>query len=363
VVKCLIDAKFVWHNLDGGSEMTPTVSIITPIYNASGLVKQFIAMISHQRLRDIELIMIDDGSSDNTIEVVEDTIARNNRDGLRIELIKNHHVGPGSSRQTGLEVAKGKYIYFADADDFMHPELLSLCVQSLDRSMADFVYFNYRNVEKYDPSTFETIGVSESKSISMDAKQFGEYYVHNSADLGFGYLWNKVFRADKIREWGIKFPAINTEEDAVFLFDLYAHSRRIEFLDYSLYQYVNNSASITHSRRDLQRFADNLRIRCDKCMWLLTDVWGFPPNALQARVILRLVVATIQLEIGNNSSLLTAARAWSRSRRDNYFQQLLKYLNLVPKMTTTADAIVRGLLRLKLDLGLVVLVNTIGKRK
>lgn len=343
--------------------MTPTVSIITPIYNASGLVEQFIAIIGQQRLRDIELILVDDGSSDNTIEVVEDAIARNNRDGLQIQLIKNRHVGPGASRQTGLGIATGKYIYFADADDGMHPDLLSLCVQSLDRSDSDFVYFNYRNVEKYDPSVFESLDADEVKSVSMNAKQFGEYYVHNSGDLGFGYLWNKVFRADKIREWGVAFPAINTEEDAIFLFDLYAKTSRIDFLNYYLYQYVNNSASITHSRRDLQQFADNLRVRCDKCMWLLTDVWGFQPNALQARVILRLVVATIQLEIGNTSSLLTATRAWRGTRRTNYFQQLLKYLNLVPKMTTTADTIVRILLKLRLDFGLVVLVNKIGKRK
>lgn len=337
---------------------TAKVSIITPVYNSERFVNAFLSNVFVETFANIELVIIDDGSQDKTVPLIDAFIRKNPETSIKVKILHQKHGGPGSARQLGMEQATGEFLYFADADDAFHPSLIERCVEVLERTDADFVYFDYRSVTK--KVEFESLASNSSYTI-MTSREYGLAGVDRPEDVAFGYLWNKMFRTKKLRDWRLSFPPINTEEDAIFLFDLYAHSHSVAHIDAVLYQYVHNPASITHARRDLSSFAHNLRLRCDATQELLSDVWKFSNNSLQSRVYIRYFIASIELLLSERGGVLSGTVAWHKLKKDPYFEDAIKYIRDVPRLSNTADKLVMLLVNMRMDLILVVLVKLIGR--
>ena len=119
------------------------VSIITPCYNAAPYIETTIASIQQQTLSDWEMIIVDDGSTDNSVEVIQAIIAEDSR----IKLIHKENGGSASARNIGLELAKGEFIQFLDADDTIAPDKLQRQVTIMDAENLDVTYTDYQIVE------------------------------------------------------------------------------------------------------------------------------------------------------------------------------------------------------------------------
>lgn len=143
----------------------PKVSVITPAYNAENLINRTIQSVVDQTFDGWEMIIVDDCSTDNTREVVEEWSARDPR--VRLISLDKNFGGPAGPRNVGIENAKGEYIAFLDADDIWHPRKLELQVAVLDRSATDFVCSRME-----DFSSEESIRFASVERYEVDAVSF-----------------------------------------------------------------------------------------------------------------------------------------------------------------------------------------------
>lgn len=116
----------------------PKVSVIMPVYNTETYVAQAIQSVLDQDLRDIELIVVNDGSTDRSLAVIESWAVRDNR----LQVITQQNRGLSGARNAGLALANGKYIYFMDSDDILLPDTFSSCYEYCESDNLDFVFFD-----------------------------------------------------------------------------------------------------------------------------------------------------------------------------------------------------------------------------
>ncbi len=123
----------------------PLVSIITPAYNASGVIRETIESVINQTFQDWELLIVDDCSSDNTSDIIKEYTEKDER----IKYLKTSHSSgsPSLPRNMGIDEAKGKYIAFLDADDIWLPDKLSDQIQFMEENKINFVYSDYEKID------------------------------------------------------------------------------------------------------------------------------------------------------------------------------------------------------------------------
>ena len=117
---------------------TPKVSVIIPIYNTELYVKDAILSITNQTLKEIEIILINDGSTDNSSQIIEQLACSDDR----IQLYNQENQGQSVARNLGISKATGKYLYFMDSDDLLELDALECCYNKCDADELDFVFFD-----------------------------------------------------------------------------------------------------------------------------------------------------------------------------------------------------------------------------
>ena len=113
------------------------ISVIVTVYNTSKYLRRCMDSIIHQSLKDIEIICIDDGSTDESLEILKEYSRKDNR----VIVISQENSGAGAARNTGMQYAKGKYLSFLDSDDFFEENLLELAYKYAEKDSADFVVY------------------------------------------------------------------------------------------------------------------------------------------------------------------------------------------------------------------------------
>ncbi|WP_143812037.1 glycosyltransferase family 2 protein, partial [Oenococcus oeni] len=142
-------------------EAEKLVSVIMPVYNVAGFVLQSIKSVINQSYHYFELIIVDDGSSDNSLQIIKKFLSQN--PDPRVKLYYKKNGGLSEARNFGLARANGYYIYFIDSDDFIEKNLLEKSISILQQQNSDMVFFNYFEISSggNNCSRGETIQVSE----------------------------------------------------------------------------------------------------------------------------------------------------------------------------------------------------------
>ena len=220
-------------------EVTCLISIIIPVYNAELHLSRCLDSIIRQSFKSFEIILIDDGSTDNSKSICEKYTNIDNR----ISVIFRENQGPGPTRNLGMEVAKGDYIYFVDADDILLPNALADNYKLALENDLDVVIFSFEKiVYKSDTKTlvnhtFDNYLVTNNDKLS---KIFWEL-----ADNGLMYaVWNKFYKKSFIMANDLKFTDCRKSQDAMFNFDVFQYADRI-FINHNIYYqyhfYENNN--------------------------------------------------------------------------------------------------------------------------
>lgn len=210
------------------------VSVIIPVYNAGIYLEECLNSVSGQTLYDIEIICINDGSTDNSLAILQEGQLQDQR----IKIINQINSGVSVARNAGIEIAEGKYIGFVDADDTVEPAFFQHLYQAAEKYNADAVYSKLDLSQKFDE--FNSIIVGEDIKRSLLPKFFmGDDY--NSS-------CNKIFRNSVIKEKEIRFPkGIRNGEDAQFNIEFLVVASRVAFLDYCGYNYREVEGSATRN--------------------------------------------------------------------------------------------------------------------
>ncbi len=232
--------------------MSAALTLIMPAWNAEKDIERSVRSVLRQTYRDLRLVVVDDGSTDGTAAVLDRLAAEDAR------LVPLHvpNGGPGRARNLALDRldAETKYVMFVDADDELLPEAAERAVAAAEAG-ADLVLFG-----------FSIVGVNGSRRDYCEPAQtltqgtlggaLGRLYKANLLNQ----IWAKLFRAEQIREGGIRFPDYRWGEDRLFVFDCLERAQTVAVLPDRLYRYLMHEGESLISRYYDRKFAVCLEI-------------------------------------------------------------------------------------------------------
>ncbi|HLV23522.1 MAG TPA: glycosyltransferase family A protein [Moheibacter sp.] len=227
------------------------ISIIIPVYNTEKYLSRCIDSVLNQDYRDFELILVNDGSTDNSLDILKSY----ERKEERILLIDQKNRGVSASRNQGIDHAKGKFILFIDSDDWVEPDYLSSFLSSYQGNtkellIADLIRMNKRKAG-YGNQNFD---------LKTDIDEFIIY----KNILNNGGPCAKFFSSEIIHQHKIRFnEKMSYGEDFVFFIHYLRHTEKVMFLDFGKYHYEYNSQSLSIKKHPFENyfyFFDELNI-------------------------------------------------------------------------------------------------------
>jgi glycosyltransferase involved in cell wall biosynthesis len=219
------------------------VSIIVPIYNVEDYLERCIESLANQTYTNLEIILVDDGSTDNCGKMCDELAKRDNR----INVIHKKNGGLSDARNVGFSNATGKYAIFIDSDDYVDIELISDCVSRIENDNSDMVVFDFKRVEGKDIDCITLIDVKE-----------GCYNLSEKPQLLIGSpaAWNKFFKKEFLNATNIQFPVGKYYEDLGTTPKFLASAKRISYIKKPYYYYMIRSGSIMSSGKFEKNFND-----------------------------------------------------------------------------------------------------------
>jgi Glycosyltransferases, probably involved in cell wall biogenesis len=223
------------------------VSVIIPFYNSQDFIHECLDSIIGQSYHNIEIICVDDGSTDNTKEILESYRSRDNR----FQLIYKVHTGMGAAeaRNAGIIQAKGKYLVILDSDDFFDKDLIRLTVEKAENSNADIVLYD---AFYYDNLSHSLKDVTEilNKTYLPEKEVFSRNDIPKHIfQLNIGAAWSCIFKKELIEKNNLRFQSVYHADDLLFTYSALALAERITVLNKRLLYYrMNNLQSQTANK-------------------------------------------------------------------------------------------------------------------
>ena len=216
------------------------ITIVVPCYNVEKYVKKCIDSLKNQTYKKIEIILVNDGSTDKTLDI----ITEESKSDTRFKIITRENGGLSAARNTGLEVAKGKYISFIDSDDFVDNLFIEKLYDSIKENDSDIAVCDYQFID-------ENGIVWNNKKNKSDV-----VYSSDNAliDILSGRLnlevmtWNKLYKTSLFKDNSIIFPNSKLHEDNYTTFKLFYFSKKISLIKDKLYYYLQRNSSIMGKR-------------------------------------------------------------------------------------------------------------------
>jgi glycosyltransferase involved in cell wall biosynthesis len=222
------------------------VSVIIPVYNAARYLNTSLEQIVNQTLKEIEIICVDDGSTDNSLEIIKNFAKKDER----ITIISQNNINAGAARNRGLAVAKGEYLSFLDADDMFEPDMLELAYITAKKNTAEIVV--YRS-NRYN----ELTGAYEDASWTVNEKLFPNKDIFSNMEVDdlfnafAGWAWDKLYNRAFININGLYFQEQKWINDRFFVTCAFALAERICFVDTVLVtKRINNAGALTTDYTD-----------------------------------------------------------------------------------------------------------------
>ena len=224
-------------------DYVPKVSVVIPVYNVEKYLRECLDSVVGQTLREIEIICVDDGSTDSSLEILKEYAAKDER----ISVLRQENLHAGVARNAGLTVAKGEYLSFLDSDDFFELNMLEemyqkavdnqadICVCEADRYDKDGVFSsNYSGIHKQYLPTHDVFTPEEIKE--------HVFSFTNSAS------WNKLYLNNLIKKNNIKYQNFTSCNDIGFVFSALSMSSQITIIEKNFVHYRQSENSITSKR-------------------------------------------------------------------------------------------------------------------
>lgn len=225
-------------------ESNALVSIIVPVYNVEEYLKKCVESILKQSYKKIEIILVDDGSTDLSGEICD----RYAQEDSRVHVIHKENAGLVSARQAGLQKAEGKYIGFVDGDDYIGERMFAHLVENIEITDADFVHSGFMIARKRESCFEDTVIDFHNRE---DKENFlGGYVLDYASNKRISpAIWSKLFKAELIKSAYDAVPDTQmVGEDWISLVECVLRSKRISLLNAADYHYTVREGSLSHPK-------------------------------------------------------------------------------------------------------------------
>lgn len=234
--------------------MEHLISVIVPIYNVEKYLRKCVDSIINQTYKNLEIILVDDGSPDNCPKICDEYAKQD----IRIKVIHKENGGLSDARNAGMKVARGEYISFIDSDDWIKPEMIEGMYNRMIEDKSDLVSSGVIWVD-VDGTEIRTATVSEN--CVLNTEQAMKELI-NDGKLK-QHVWNKLYKADLIKN--ILFDKGKYHEDVFWSYKVIGEAKRVSIDKNSYYFYVQRSKSIMGEKYSAKRLdaLDAMKLRCE----------------------------------------------------------------------------------------------------
>lgn len=220
---------------------TPLLSVIIPVYNAKKYINECIGSVLKENVQSIEIICVDDGSTDESAVLINAIAASE----PRVKFLRQEHSSAGAARNLGLRNAKGEFVHFLDSDDWLCPGIYKRCIQTLRKTKADVCAFQYISYDDSDRKMRKRPCLCGRNRFYSSFREASAFFIYNMVAP-----WNKMYRRTWLEEKRLRFDEIVCGNDRGFYFRMLAASGTIVLLsDYGVYYREKNAGSLTGSNR------------------------------------------------------------------------------------------------------------------
>lgn len=206
----------------------PKVTIIIPIYNAKNYLNKCLDSITNQSLQDLQVILVNDGSTDSSEQIIDEYIAKYPN---LFEKLNKENGGQATARNLGIKYAKGEYVIFIDSDDYIEPSMIEELYTSANKNNADIAICDYYEITNDENKEHKKALIKYSDNIIIN------YILSNPSP------WNKLIKLDLIKNNSILFLEKHIYEDLATMPILCGYAKTIEYVEKPLYNYIIRSGS------------------------------------------------------------------------------------------------------------------------
>ena len=229
----------------------PKISVIIPVYNIEKYLKKCLDSVINQTFSDIDIICINDGSTDNSLAILEQYASKDNR----ITIINKPNGGLSSAWNAGLQAVKSPYLTFVDGDDWIEKNILELAYKAITNNDVDYVCWGANIVsETYDKNTKNQKNYHKIKYSGI--KEVDDNLIRKTVVT----VWSKLYKTSIIKEKGISFPTSSGHDDNAFWLMYAPWTKKGYYIPEYLYNYVQRENSIMWKRRlkNTDKIFDNI---------------------------------------------------------------------------------------------------------
>ena len=241
--------------------MNQTISVIVPVYNVAQYLSQCLDSILSQDYKDLEVILIDDGSTDPSGEICDQYATRDSR----VQVIHQKNVGAAAAKNAGLRLATGEYLTFVDSDDYLEPGAYGFLMKTLLETGSDAVQGSFREIYR---------NRAEEQRISEETLEGYDYLLRFPKDFSCALLWNKLYR--RVLFDGVFFEEGHKIDDEYFTYQGFLRPRKVVRADRIVYNYRKRASSVMSSPQSAERLVldclDSAAKRRQKILDTLPDL-------------------------------------------------------------------------------------------
>lgn len=214
----------------------PLISVIIPVYNVAQFLDKCLTSIINQTYKNLEIICINDGSKDNSLDILQKYACKD----TRIRVVNQENKGLGAARNVGLGIASGEFVSFIDSDDWVDTKLYELCAEKI-KDDVDVIAFGAKTVNLKNNKIYK--GQYSSRS-------FKNNFSYSNVFNIFPVAWNKIYRLDFLKKNALVFETPKTGEDQTFFVKVVLNAKKIEILKKDLYYYIKYRNGALSNRKD-----------------------------------------------------------------------------------------------------------------
>ena len=218
--------------------MNQTISVIVPVYNVAQYLPQCVDSILSQDYGDLEVILVDDGSTDDSGRICDQYAEKDSR----VRVIHQKNGGAAAAKNAGLRMAAGDYLAFADSDDYLEPGAYGFLMKTIQETGADAVEGSFREIYR---------NRAEEQRICSEILDGFDYLLRFPKEFSCALLWNKLYRREIFK--GVFFEEGHKIDDEYFTYQGFLQPRKVVRRDRMIYNYRKRASSVMSSPESAER--------------------------------------------------------------------------------------------------------------
>jgi len=243
--------------------MEDLISIIIPVYNSAKYLPKCLDSVIGQTYRKLEIITINDGSIDNSLDILKEFEKKDNR----IIILNKKNAGVSEARNDGIDAAKGEYIMFIDSDDWIEDNYIELLYEEMKDNQLDVCRTGFIVDRSGIPC--EKISLTEKNELLINGNDIKQNFIDTTI---FHSACVQLIKLDLIKKHNIRFDQyVAYEEDLLFNMNLYKYAKSIKYIDCSQYHYTANENSVTRQLNNVVKIISSIMLVNKKMINLVNN--------------------------------------------------------------------------------------------